>query len=186
MRYKGISDFIVHIAKIDSRLFEALKRIDDAFKKIYDFIENLIIPELFFERCKLRNTVNIATVNSTVTLMTFDTIIFDTDAMTVAANRITFRRAGCYEAGFTAAWGNSAVGARQFFIQKNGDANQIVASVVTPAISGSTIMAYGIFEVIEGDYIEAFALQSSGGNLDVLAAIGEYTLVFWSHIKSRS
>lgn len=183
MIYRGFSDFVKHIAQSDPRLYEALKRIDTSFHDIYKFINDLVLPTLPFEACKLRNSANISVNDVTITTITFDTTLFDTSAMSVTANRITFRAAGKYQVGFNAAWDANLTGFRQIYIQKNGTV--VVASSRLAAADSITHEASGVIDVVRDDYIEALAFQNSGGTRTLTAAAGEYTLSFWAHLLSR-
>jgi len=112
--------------------------------------------------------------NNTTTALTWDSETFDTDAFhstSTNTSRITIPsgKAGYYQIVINTAWNTvNATGRRRFFIYKNGSSVQefegISSSVNYPANNYTVIL-----NLAEGDYIESYVLQTSGGNMDTNA-----------------
>lgn len=83
-------------------------------------------------------------------------------------SRITVATPGRYLVVAQVGFVSNATGYRQLGILKNGTA---VASVRIPAVSGTSMTIQCVADVlcVATDYIEAQAVQTSGGNLDTVA-----------------
>jgi hypothetical protein len=119
--------------------------------------------------------------NSTNTAITFDTETFDTNAYhsTVTnTSRITIPvgYAGYYRITGAVAYASNATGLRSAKVYKNG--TSIFHYSVTAVATGnpaSTAVSF-IANLAEGDYLELYAFQNSGGNLDTVnASAGQMT-----------
>lgn len=105
------------------------------------------------------------------TVLNFDTEGFDTDAMhdTVTNNgRITFKTAGKYLVVATLRFVSNTTGYRAITVRENG--SQIHRSILQDANQNTqtSVQAVTIGNFIVDDYVEAIALQTSGGNLDTI------------------
>lgn len=91
-------------------------------------------------------------------------------------SRIVFRTPGIYEITGQIFFATNATGARQGQIRKNsagaiGSGSDVVASNNSPLAALPTPVPFVpvSLQVVAGDYIEMFALQSSGGGLNLVA-----------------
>lgn len=86
-------------------------------------------------------------------------------------SRVTPNKPGRYLVNWNATFAANATGARRLYILKNGSSNRLFT--VTPVVTANqTSLAVSGLVVCNGttDYIEAAALQSSGGALDLQGA----------------
>lgn len=75
---------------------------------------------------------------------------------------------GLYHVGYTVAWPPNATGVRSAWLRKNGDGNHRTAQ---QHIAGSVDLVFGnstIWQLVDGDYVEAVVYQTSGGNLNLV------------------
>jgi hypothetical protein len=129
---------------------------------------------------RIYNATGLTITNNTDTLLTFDTERYDVLAMHDASNsgRLTAPLAGVYLITATAAWTANATGTRRLIIYVNGSTaiastNNLTSSAsVTTRQSVSTLYYLNI-----GDYVTVNGFQTSGGDLDVVAA-GNYSPEF--------
>ena len=113
--------------------------------------------------------------NGTFTAVTFDTEDFDTDAFhsnTTNTSRFTIPsgKAGKYlVTGNVNFLAGNATGPRNAAIYKNGAVYNYQASMlaVSPSPYGSNIKLSFVLNLAVADYIEIFAFQLDGGNLDI-------------------
>lgn len=134
--------------------------------------------------CRVYNSANISTLNTTNTTLTFDSERFDTDNIHNLAfntSRLTCRTPGIYSIKGQVRFTANATGRRELLIFLNGTITLAAIDVVA-GVTGtdwldqvSTLYALGI-----GDYVELVAWQSSGGNLNVVAA-SNYSPEFMMH-----
>ena len=111
----------------------------------------------------------------TYLVMTFDTENFDSDGLhSTASNtsRITIPAGfgGVWRISGTAYFTANATGIRSALFVKNG-AGAVLGEDARPAATGiSTICKpSALLSLVAGDYVELWAYQTSGGNLDMLA-----------------
>lgn len=101
---------------------------------------------------------------------------FDTDVMhdTVTNNsRITIKTAGKYQVSAVVEFIANAAGYRQIAIVVNG-VTYIAIQTQQPSAGNTTVLSVStLYNFAVNDYIEVFAYQNSGGNLDVKT--GTYT-----------
>lgn len=131
------------------------------------------------------NSVLISVVNTTNTLLTYDSEQFDTQAMhsTVTnTGRLTVATGwgGQYECGASGNWGANFTGYRQLGLRINGT-TQIIDDIVNPtAVAGyCSQSASALYVFVAGDYVDSFCSQSSGGNLNY-NALASYAFFFWA------
>jgi hypothetical protein len=99
--------------------------------------------------CALNRTTDLAVSNGTITQITFDSELFDTDTMhSTSSNpeRITIAagQGGYYLWTIKCTWDTNSTGTRQFIPYKNG-----------------------VIQLAAGDYISMAAYQDSGGSLNI-------------------
>lgn len=101
-------------------------------------------------------------------LLTFDTLEEDSFAMVNAGlNRVTVFKAGWYDFYLAGRFAGNGTGDRVLEFEVNGTDTLIGRKTMNPtagAYYGFTALPYFLNA---GDYVEAFALQSSGGDLDI-------------------
>lgn len=115
--------------------------------------------------------------NATLTLITWDQEVYDTDAMhdTVTNNsRLICQTAGYYAITGTLSFAINGTGTRGIQIRKNAAGSStggtLLYDLTWAAIAGSqTTVVVPVFTValVAADYIEMFGNQSSGGALNV-------------------
>jgi hypothetical protein len=131
-------------------------------------IDALEVPKsfLYTQRAAAQNINNNVVVN-----IVWDTEIKDTDAMLdiASSNNILIKKEGYYLAIVKASYAANAVGARQFFLKKNGVA---VSSWQLNANVTGTMLVYfpDNFVAAVNDIITVDTLQNSGGVLALNSA----------------
>lgn len=116
------------------------------------------------------------------TALTYDSERYDTDAIHNVASvttRLTIPFDGHYRVGACVRFASNATGYRQVFFRVNG-ATVIAGAIVDAVATAITdIVIAGVdYEFTAGDYIECNVVQTSGGNLNVLA-VGNLSPEFW-------
>lgn len=130
--------------------------------------------------CSVYNsTVQELTTSGTSLALTADSENFDNDSMHSTAtntSRITVQTGGRYEAIATVQFEANATGIRNVFFRRDGTpGDDFVGLRVDAASSGVTnITATRRVVMTAGQYLECFALQTSGGALD--AELLEFSL----------
>jgi hypothetical protein len=131
---------------------------------------------------RVRNSANqnIAGLG-TVVALTFDTEDFDDDNLHnpgVNPTRITFAETGRYLMGAGVQWDGTLTGDRQIFLGLSSGV--AIASAYQPAgaLAGGHQIVQTVFNVTAGQYLEAFALQTTAGTIQTVAA-ASYTPVLW-------
>jgi hypothetical protein len=120
--------------------------------------------------CSLTAGAVTTIANATFTAVNFSVEKYDTDGFhstTTNTSRITIPsgKAGKYLITGKLNWASNATGYRQIAIYKNGSNLSYNAyAVVNGNITGITIVS--LDSLAEGDYVELFGFQTSGGNLD--------------------
>lgn len=132
-----------------------------------------------------QNTAQAALANTTTTVITFDTNVYDTDSSgathstTVNTSRVVPLTAGYHLVTATICWASNVTGHRQCEIRKNaagsGAGGTRIAFGAEQAISVAGAVSFTQITTIvqfngTTDYIELFGYQSSGGTLSVAAA----------------
>lgn len=113
--------------------------------------------------------------NDTYTAVTWPNEDFDNDTMhsTVTNNsRITCVTAGTYWVAATVSYAQNGSGSRKFYINKNS--TQVAQATCLPVSASSTTLHTSFLIALSAsDYLEVYAIQSSGGNLDITGDVGE-------------
>jgi hypothetical protein len=125
--------------------------------------------------CMLRKSADQTISTSTFTAVTFNTEVFDTDSFhdnSTNTSRITIPagKGGKYVVYAGLEYLANPNNSRRINVVKNGIAvGPGIAYQFTGGFSGapSTISFTGMAEFTAGEYVEAFAWQDSGGNVDV-------------------
>jgi hypothetical protein len=120
--------------------------------------------------------------HNTPAAIQFDTERYDTDGMHDAGTptRFTIQTAGLYHIGATIAFAANATGQRNVGIRVDGTTD-IVFEQVQATGALRTIVNIGIDHVFAaGQYFEVWALQTSGGNLNV-ETVADYSPEVWAH-----
>ena len=116
-----------------------------------------------------------------LTLLTFGAERYDRAALhDITTNnwRMTAVRSGLYMAVGLIEWAANATGFRSLVLRHNGTTE--VGDDTRQAVTGGVVTrqtAMTVMELAAGDYLELLAAQTSGGNLDILAA-GNYSPEF--------
>ena len=128
---------------------------------------------------RVYNSANISIPNNTVTVLTFNSELLDTDNIHDTAtnpSRLTCKTAGLYAIYGNAQFAAHATGARSVLIRLNG------TTFIAEAVAGSAgiIQSPPVstqYPLEVGDYIELAVWQNSGGSLAV-NYVDAYTPVF--------
>lgn len=135
--------------------------------------------------CRLYNSAAISAATSgTYVLLTWDTEEVDTDTMHDAStSRLIATTAGRYLVQGLASFAANAIGLRAVNIRKNaagaiGGGTQLMTPVSNSVgASSATTVGFSFTILLAAtDYLEAFAMQNSGGALNVSA--GRYVTAF--------
>lgn len=111
--------------------------------------------------------------NNTAAAVTFNDEDFDTDGFhstTTNTSRCTIPtgKGGYYLITGCISYDTNNTGNRGLYFYKNGVNIRTIAQVLSIANWATNFSASTIVNLVAGDYIEMFAYQNSGGNLDVL------------------
>lgn len=132
---------------------------------------------------KVYNSANITLANDTATALTFNSESWDTDnchSTTSNTSRLTAKTAGKYQVTGLVWFAWNATGQRSLYVYKNGTVHGQVSENYNTA-SASTMLNITIeIELAVDDYVELYAYQNSGGNLDV-RYLSERTPYFMMH-----
>lgn len=120
--------------------------------------------------CRVYNSSAQSIPNATWTALTFNSEVYDTDGMhstSTNTNRVTCVTAGKYLVWGYVTFDANATGNRYAAIKKNG--TFYVIEMRSNFGSGSTTVLHVdlLINLAEGDYVELFARQESGGSLNV-------------------
>lgn len=134
-------------------------------------------------QARVFNSANIATVNTTAKVLTFDSERYDTgDFHSTASNtdRLTIPTDGLYAIGGSVQFASNATGYRQVEILLN--ASSAIGGVVHQAVNGAVTVVNTSTEhqLAAGDFVTLRVTQASGGALNVVAT-GDYSPEFWIH-----
>lgn len=130
------------------------------------------INSLAPQSCKVGKTTNQSIPSSILTILSFDTEIFDVDNM--FDKNISNTRIICKAAGVYAVYGNVVFAAnttqiRVAEIAVNGVSVAFANSPPPSAGNGTSIVISSLVKLNINDYVELKAFQPSGGALDVLS-----------------
>lgn len=130
--------------------------------------------------CRVYHNTTQSLTTAVETPLIFNSERWDTDAMhdTVTNNgRITFNTAGLYVIGLNVNYAANTVGTRYTSIRLNGGATYLQQDTrgASPTL-GTLVNLHGIYKAVAGDYILAYAYQTSGGALNVTNG----TALIWS------
>lgn len=145
--------------------------------------DGLWIPQKFVGT-RVYNSANITLTTGVVTLMTYNSERWDNDGIhstSVNTGRLTCQTDGYYLIDGHLRWATNSTGQRTLNIKLNG--TTFIASASFDATAGSlptSIGATTLYYLVVGDYVEMFAFQNSGGNLDI-ASFGNYSPEFAMH-----
>ena len=129
-------------------------------------------PASGFVGCSVFRTTTQTLSNNTLTAITFDSELFDTNGFhstSTNTSRITIPAGygGTYRVSLNAIFDLNSSGLRQLRLLKNGS-----AYFLSPEMIGSSSIYTGVtitytLQLVAGDYIEMYALQGTGGNLAI-------------------
>jgi hypothetical protein len=127
-----------------------------------------VIPQ-----ASVTNNTNETTATGVSQVLTFDTNEFDTAGLhstTTHTDRLTAPIAGVYEVNLDVRWAPNGTGSRYISVQPSNADGIPLASWTTNNGSDPTIQTVsGLIKLGAGDYVSAFVLQGSGGNLDIVS-----------------
>lgn len=135
-------------------------------------------------QARVYNNANISLPTSgTFAVLTFNTERYDNGALhstSVNTSRLTAPITGLYSGGCSVTFASNLTGRREVVIQINGTTN--IAYDAIPAVNGAQTRLSVPFEwqMVAGDYLEVFAMQTSGGALNVETQ-ANYSPEFWMH-----
>jgi hypothetical protein len=147
---------------------------EEVVERAVNTVERLATIEQPFtgRAARVFNSANLSITTGVQTALTFDSELYDTDAMhstSVNTGRLTCVTPGLYMIGAAVRWDTNATGYRHIQIRLNG--GSIIGSAIIPAATGiPTGQVINVPYVLAvGDYVECTVVQTSGGNLNVLA-----------------
>src|SRR5581483_11860377 len=125
----------------------------------------------FMAGARLTNSAAINIATGVPTALTFDTARTNSGGwISTDSSKFTVTTPGMYAVFATASFAANGTGQRTLQIKVNGSTT-VASSRVEAAKSGVTDVTVGtIYELDTDDYVEIYATQNSGGNLDVLKA----------------
>lgn len=135
--------------------------------------------QLTVPRARAKRSTVQSIPTATWTAIGFDTEDRDTDSMhdTVTNNtRLTAKTPGLYLVRASVSFAPNAVGSRQIDITKTTVGGTVTTEAIQEATSESTVGSYfdltvtALVDLAAGDYVEAKAMQTSGGALNVVTS----------------
>jgi hypothetical protein len=125
--------------------------------------------------CRVYNAASPLLVSGSNTVLPFSTARFDSDAIYnngASVSRLTCHHDGVYEIFGSVSFAANAVGERGIWIRLNGATEFAEICVPANATGGAptSLSISTCYALSVNDYVELFAWQTSGGNLDVLAS----------------
>lgn len=113
-----------------------------------------------------------AIADSTLTAITWPVEAFDTDAYhstSVNTSRFVAPLDGKYIVGCSIKWDSNTSGTRSLYVVVNGGTSTRRAGSYLPAANGLVQHMTDTLELEQGDYIEFYAYQDSGGSRDIVS-----------------
>jgi len=118
----------------------------------------------------------------------WDTLGYDTDpTMWSSGTRLTLNTPGKWLIISSVVWVANATGPRQLDLRKNAGGSptggsRLVIDIRQATSSGAVSNTCAVMQsgFVAGDYIEAFASQTSGGNLNTLSTAGVGAVGLWA------
>ena len=110
---------------------------------------------------------------ATATAVTFNAEVFDTDAFhNNSTNNTRFTvpagKGGYYLINGSVSFLGNATGLRAAYVYKNGAVSTYTSQMATAGSAANTILNFNqTIKLVATDYVELFAYQSSGGNLNL-------------------
>ncbi len=125
---------------------------------------------------RVRHSVAQNIPDSVLTVLAFDTELYDTDSIHDPANnsRLTCQTAGKYAINSCVQFTTNLSGHRWVYIRLNGVT--CIASVQRSPEPGFGIAAMTVstvWDLMAGDYLEIVAYQTGGGGIDAIASYGQ-------------
>lgn len=125
--------------------------------------------------------------NQTFTVVNFDTLVYDlSGSMDVTTNkgRFTCPIAGIYSVKTSVEFTNNATGGRAIALYKNGVVyNNLSNCQVNSGAAPTTICGTTSVSCKAGDYLEIYAYQASGGNLNLAPNGSSYTFCTFERLS---
>lgn len=119
-----------------------------------------------FSGCIARKSATQSCNNNTTTFVTFDTEDVDTDGYhsnVSNTTRFTVPTTANYYIACTVEFDANATGQREIFVRVNGGTDWLRVKINATAAGACVPTVSGILPLTAGDYVEAYALQNSGG-----------------------
>ena len=140
------------------------------------------LPEIpLIQYARVYNSAAITLTTGVTTALTFDSERYDVGGLhstSVNTGRLTIAIAGVYEVGGSVSFATDTVGIRGLSVLLNG-ATTIILARDTPIAGDNTVISLSApYRFAAGDYIELYARQTSGGNLNVTVNAA-YSPEFW-------
>jgi len=137
-----------------------------------------------FAGVSLYNSTTVSAANNTVTTMTFDSELFDTDAYHSTATNTSRITIPAGKAGYYLLYGQitflaSSTGVRQAQLHKNGSASELTIDALPNSASAvnDNPQVTSIQYLAVADYIEIKGFQTSGGALNMRGAVYYTSLI---------
>lgn len=146
---------------------------------LYDALALILNPPMVHLQQATTQTI----ANSTLTAITFDTEVIDTEGMhstTTTPSRITPKTPGWYVGWFGIGWSTNSAGRRLNMVRKNGTGSSSSGTFgrvdLRPGTGGTqATKGFRFWQYFNGttDYLELMAYQSSGAALNTFASVPE-------------
>jgi hypothetical protein len=127
-----------------------------------------------YSGCAATNSSDYTISNGVYTALTFNTERFDTDGYhdtSTNTSRFTVPagKAGKYLFSGNISFDSNGTGVRAAYIYKNGSFTRNGSEMIMSGTASGVTCAFAhVIDLVVGDYLEARALQTSGGNLSVV------------------
>lgn len=125
-----------------------------------------------FIGCSLTRTSNQTISNATDTAIAWNSEIYDTDGFhdnTTNNSRITIPsgKGGKYQFNFVLRWNGNSTGFRNHKLFINGSEGGSLIRYTNLSADATIMNGSFVLDLAAGDYVQLYAFQSSGGNLDL-------------------
>jgi hypothetical protein len=133
-------------------------------------------------RARVYNSADIVLATAANTALTFNSERYDSDTLhSTSSNtsRLTVPYDGYYLIGGSVRFAANATGSRSISLVVSNTSS--IAGQNTDNLGAATTVQLTVvaaYQLVAGDYVELFASQNSGGNLNVLA-VGNLSPEFW-------
>jgi hypothetical protein len=194
-----IKDQISHLKESDPKLFNAISAIIDAGDVSKNLIDTLLAdlkrPDVAYGHSHVpkaariwRSTDQNIAPSAAGIAVTFDTVIFDNDAMWAAGQptRLTIKTPGKYLVGGCVFW-DVGGGTRSLMVRKNGATSVVRSKFSIPAgeTANCANEAATYYRFLKDDYIELIVAQTGVAIALPALVASDYSIIMWAVLIER-